>query len=168
MYRSALWTCVCLGTKFRRQSVNVVNGGACRLLAVDKRLELQSAEFLPHVCWSLVAVHLEVEPTGITHRTAQGVSPPEGRLGGLAVGATRVGPNHHLAAVILRKYFSLRKYFNHGKYFSNSLERLPLITHQLGSIERGEAWAEERKHHVGATVGLGVLILIVWVRRGVE
>ena len=85
--------------------MNVVNGGACRLLAVDKRSEL------PHVCRSLVAVHLEVEPAGVTHRPAQIVSPPEGGLGGLAVGATRVGPDHHLAAVILRKYFSLRKIF---------------------------------------------------------
>ena len=62
--------------------------------------------FLPHVCWSLVAVHLEVEPAGVTHRPAQVVSPPEGRLGGLAVGAARVRPDHHLAAVILTKYFN--------------------------------------------------------------
>ena len=59
--------------------------------------------FLPHVCWSLVPVHFEVEPAGVTYRAPLVVSPPQGRLRGLAVGAPRVRPNQHLAAVILRK-----------------------------------------------------------------
>ena len=65
---------------------------------------------LPHVSWPLVAVHFEVEPAGIAHRAAVVVPPPQRGLGSLAVGAPRVRPDQHLAAVILRKYFSLRKY----------------------------------------------------------
>ena len=58
---------------------------------------------LPHVCWSLVTVHLEVQPAGVADRGAQGVPPPQRGLRGLAVGAPRVRPDQHLAAVILTK-----------------------------------------------------------------
>ena len=64
---------------------------------------------LPHVCWPLVAVHLEVEPAGVTDRGAQRVPPPQRGLRGLAVGAPSVRVDQQLPAVGLRKYFSQTK-----------------------------------------------------------
>ena len=102
-----------------------------------------------------MSVHFEVETTGVTDRGAIVVSPPQRGRHGLAVGAPGLGCDHHLPAVRLRKYFSQKKIFHSDTN-----------THQLGSIDRGEAGGEERKHHVG--VWLDVLVLWLWEGRGVE